>query len=101
MVEGQEGVSWRQWLALARAVEAGGLAALMRSDHYLSSGPTRRDLGALDAWGTSKSLAAVTDHVRLGTFVSPSAAIPPAPQKHAVHLTRPAPITTVPHPAWR
>jgi alkanesulfonate monooxygenase SsuD/methylene tetrahydromethanopterin reductase-like flavin-dependent oxidoreductase (luciferase family) len=36
MVEGQEGVSWEQWLALARACEESGLEGLFRSDHYLS-----------------------------------------------------------------
>jgi alkanesulfonate monooxygenase SsuD/methylene tetrahydromethanopterin reductase-like flavin-dependent oxidoreductase (luciferase family) len=36
MIEGQEGVSWDQWLALALACEEAGLEALFRSDHYLS-----------------------------------------------------------------
>jgi alkanesulfonate monooxygenase SsuD/methylene tetrahydromethanopterin reductase-like flavin-dependent oxidoreductase (luciferase family) len=52
MIEGQEGVSWAQWMALARAAEAGGFDALMRSDHFLAVSPARRDPGALDAWGT-------------------------------------------------
>ena len=37
MIEGQEGVSWPQWLALARACEEHGVPALFRSDHYLDS----------------------------------------------------------------
>jgi alkanesulfonate monooxygenase SsuD/methylene tetrahydromethanopterin reductase-like flavin-dependent oxidoreductase (luciferase family) len=70
MIEGQEGVSWEQWLALARACEEAGIEALFRSDHYQSlcqdpEGP------ALDAWATISALAAVTEHVRLGTLVSP------------------------------
>ena len=37
MVEGQEGVSWDEWLALADACERHGLEAMYRSDHYLST----------------------------------------------------------------
>ena len=36
MIEGQEGVSWEHWLALAQACEQHGVEALFRSDHYLS-----------------------------------------------------------------
>ena len=36
MIEGQEGVSWEDWLALAEACEEHGVEALFRSDHYLS-----------------------------------------------------------------
>ena len=36
MIEGQEGVSWEQWLALAQACEEHGIPALFRSDHYLN-----------------------------------------------------------------
>ena len=70
MIEGQEGVSWEQWLALARACEESGVESLFRSDHYLSV-VDRRERGALDAWGTICGLAAVTERVRLGTLVSP------------------------------
>jgi F420-dependent oxidoreductase-like protein len=70
MVEGQEDVTWDQWVALARACEDHGLEGLFRSDHYLSvSGKPER--GSLDAWATLSALAAVTDRVRLGTLVSP------------------------------
>ena len=77
MIEGQEGVSWEQWLALARACEERGIEALFRSDHYQSvfgiSGAA-----ALDAWATLAALAAVTERVRLGTLVSP-VDLPPPP----------------------
>lgn len=33
MVEGQEGETWRDWVAIAEAVEASGLDGLFRSDH--------------------------------------------------------------------
>ena len=70
MIEGQEGVSWEQWLALARAAEDAGLDGLFRSDHYRSI--TRGEpAGALDAWATLAGLAAVTTRIRLGTMVSP------------------------------
>jgi alkanesulfonate monooxygenase SsuD/methylene tetrahydromethanopterin reductase-like flavin-dependent oxidoreductase (luciferase family) len=70
MVEGQEGVTWPQWVALARAAEDAGLDALFRSDHYQANG---RDpnAGSLDAWTTLAGLAAVTERIRLGTLVSP------------------------------
>jgi F420-dependent oxidoreductase-like protein len=71
MVEGQEGVAWDQWLALARACERGGLDGLFRSDHYLSVfGRTER--GSLDAWSTLAALASCTERIRLGTLVSPA-----------------------------
>lgn len=70
MVEGQEGVSWEQWLALAHASEEAGLDGLFRSDHYRSI--VRGDpAGSLDAWTTLAGLAARTKRLRLGTLVSP------------------------------
>jgi alkanesulfonate monooxygenase SsuD/methylene tetrahydromethanopterin reductase-like flavin-dependent oxidoreductase (luciferase family) len=70
MIEGQEGVSWEQWLALGQACEEHGIETLFRSDHYLSQGDDgRRD--ALDAWTTLAGLAARTTELRLGTLVSP------------------------------
>jgi F420-dependent oxidoreductase-like protein len=70
MIEGQEGVSWEDWLALAKACEAHGIPALFRSDHYLNLGGAP-DRGSLDAWATISALAAVTDSLQLGTLVSP------------------------------
>ena len=70
MIEGQEGVTWNDWVALAHACESTGFEGLFRSDHYLSfSHPNER--GALDAWATVNALAAVTERIRLGTMVSP------------------------------
>ena len=70
MIEGQEGVTWKQWVALARACENGGIDTMFRSDHYLSIG-RGGDAGSLDAWATIAGLAAVTTTLRLGTLVSP------------------------------
>jgi F420-dependent oxidoreductase-like protein len=70
MIEGQEDVSWDDWVALANACE-GGLEGLFRSDHYLSvMGHAGRS--SLDAWATVCALAAVTRRIRLGTLVSPA-----------------------------
>src|SRR3954452_941834 len=70
MIEGQEGVTWDQWKALARACEDAGIETLFRSDHYLSV-EGKRDRGSLDAWTTIAALGAVTSKLRLGTLVSP------------------------------
>jgi alkanesulfonate monooxygenase SsuD/methylene tetrahydromethanopterin reductase-like flavin-dependent oxidoreductase (luciferase family) len=70
MIEGQEGVSWEQWVALAQAAESAGLEGLFRSDHYRSI--VRGDpAGSLDAWATLAGLAAITTDLRLGTMVTP------------------------------
>ncbi len=71
MVEGQEGVTWTEWVALARTCEAHGIPKLFRSDHYLNLGGVA-ERGSLDAWGTLSALAAVTSTLRLGTMVSPA-----------------------------
>jgi len=70
MNEGQEGVAWAQWLALAEAVEDAGLEGLFRSDHYRSI-RNDEEAGSLDAWTTLAGLAARTSRIRLGTMVSP------------------------------
>ncbi len=71
MIEGQEGVAWADWVALARACERLGFDALFRSDHYLSvDGQAAR--GSLDAWGTVSALSAITERLRFGTLVSPA-----------------------------
>ena len=69
MIEGQEGVTWGDWVALARACEGSGVEAMFRSDHY--SGFLGDRDGSPDAWATINALAAVTERVRLGTLVSP------------------------------
>jgi F420-dependent oxidoreductase-like protein len=71
MIEGQEDVTWEDWVALADACERSGVEALFRSDHYLSvMGEGER--GALDAWAVISALAARTTRLRLGTMVSPT-----------------------------
>jgi alkanesulfonate monooxygenase SsuD/methylene tetrahydromethanopterin reductase-like flavin-dependent oxidoreductase (luciferase family) len=77
MIEGQEGVTWPQWLALAEATERAGLDALFRSDHYRSI-VRGEPAGSLDAWATLAALAARTERIRLGTLVSPVTFRPPS-----------------------
>jgi alkanesulfonate monooxygenase SsuD/methylene tetrahydromethanopterin reductase-like flavin-dependent oxidoreductase (luciferase family) len=77
MVEGQEGVTWEHWLALAEACETAGLDGLFRSDHYLSI-VRGGEAGSLDAWATIAALAARTERLLLGTLVSPVTFRPPA-----------------------
>jgi F420-dependent oxidoreductase-like protein len=72
MIEGQEDVSWPDWVALARACEEHRIPALFRSDHYMNLDGGRPDRAALDAWATVCALAALTTTVRLGTLVSPA-----------------------------
>jgi len=72
MIEGQEGVTWPQWRALAAACEEHGIPALFRSDHYQNLDGRHPERGALDAWGTTNALAALTTRLRLGTLVSPA-----------------------------
>ena len=69
MIEGQEGVTWEDWVALARACEEHGVEAMFRSDHYLSQTDPGRP--ALDAWAVIPALAALTERIELGTLVSP------------------------------
>jgi alkanesulfonate monooxygenase SsuD/methylene tetrahydromethanopterin reductase-like flavin-dependent oxidoreductase (luciferase family) len=70
MIEGQEGVTWEQWLALAETAETAGLEGLFRSDHYKTI-VRGGEAGSLDAWATLAALAARTERLRLGTLVSP------------------------------
>jgi alkanesulfonate monooxygenase SsuD/methylene tetrahydromethanopterin reductase-like flavin-dependent oxidoreductase (luciferase family) len=69
MIEGQEGVTWDDWVALAAACEEHGVEALFRSDHYVSGFDETRPV--LDAWATIAGLAARTTKLELGTLVSP------------------------------
>jgi F420-dependent oxidoreductase-like protein len=72
MIEGQEDVTWEDWVAIARACEASGVGTLFRSDHYLSVEGGREERGSLDALTTLAGLAAITEKLRLGTMVSPA-----------------------------
>ena len=70
MIEGQEGVTWEDWVRIARLAEESGFEGLFRSDHYTAIIRDRAD--ALDAWTTLAGLATHTERIRLGTLVSPA-----------------------------
>src|SRR4051812_33987908 len=70
MIEGQEGVRWDHWKAIAAACEESGIDTLFRSDHYLSV-EGQRERGSLDAWTQIAALGAITSTLRFGTLVSP------------------------------
>ena len=69
MLEGQEGVTWPQWLAIAQACERLGFEGLFSSDHYLSV--VQPDPGSNETWTLLGALAARTERLRLGAMVSP------------------------------
>src|SRR3954468_13718328 len=87
MIEGQEDVTWPQWVALAQTCDEHGIDGLFRSDHY--RGWTRSPGGALDAWTTLAGLAAVTERIRLGTWslLSPSGRPQSSPRAHSPSTT--------------
>src|SRR6476619_2286768 len=67
--EPQQGATYDDLLAVARAAEDLGFSGFFRSDHYLH---TSGDGGAgpTDAWTTLAGLARETSTIRLGTLVS-------------------------------
>ena len=70
MSEPQQGLSYAEILALARAAEEAGFEAFFRSDHYASF-PGASGLPTTDAWATLAGLARETSRINLGALVSP------------------------------
>jgi F420-dependent oxidoreductase-like protein len=68
--EPQQGATYDQLLAVAKAAEAGGFDAFFRSDHYRSMGSTDGLPGPTDSWVTLGALAVQTERIRLGTLVT-------------------------------
>ena len=70
MIEGQEGLTWERWRALARTVEDAGYAGLYRSDHLtgLFGDPSR---SSLETWASLTWLASHTQRIRFGPLVCP------------------------------
>jgi F420-dependent oxidoreductase-like protein len=69
--EPQQGASYAQQLAVARAAEDLGFDGWFRSDHYLAMSGDGLP-GPSDAWVTLAGLARETRRLRLGTLVSPA-----------------------------
>ncbi len=67
--EPQQGATYDDLLAVARAAEDLGYGAFFRSDHYLGMG-TRGEPGPTDAWVTLAGLARDTSRIRLGTLMT-------------------------------
>lgn len=73
MIEPQQGASYDEQLAVARATEDGGFDGFFRSDHFHAGvipalGP--RPPGPTDAWLTLAALARETSRIRLGTMMT-------------------------------
>src|SRR5689334_21679286 len=68
--EPQQGASYDELLAMAKATEDGGFDAFFRSDHYLTMSGDGLP-GPTDAWITLAGLARETSRIKLGTLVSP------------------------------
>lgn len=68
--EPQQGFSYDEQLAFARATERAGFDGFFRSDHYMRMGPGDPLPGPTDAWTTLAGLARETTRIRLGTLVS-------------------------------
>lgn len=68
--EPQQGASYDDLLAVAKAAEDLGYDAFFRSDHYLKMGGASGLPGPTDAWTTLAGLARETSRIRLGTLVT-------------------------------
>ncbi|WP_149205069.1 LLM class F420-dependent oxidoreductase [Actinotalea subterranea] len=68
--EPQQGATYDEILAVAKATEELGFDAFFRSDHYLVMGDGDGLPGPTDAWTTLAGLARETSRIRLGTLVS-------------------------------
>lgn len=69
MIEGQDGVDWPRWQALARAADSLGYAGLYRSDHFTNPGGELKE--ALELWISQAWLASHTERIAFGPVVSP------------------------------
>jgi F420-dependent oxidoreductase-like protein len=68
--EPQQGASYDDLLAVARATEELGFDAFFRSDHFLRMGGVSGLPGPTDSWATLAGLARETTRIRLGTLLT-------------------------------
>ncbi|MDQ7820784.1 MAG: TIGR03560 family F420-dependent LLM class oxidoreductase [Armatimonadota bacterium] len=80
MIEGQNGLTWDRWRAVARAVEDLGFAGLYRSDHFTNPAPPDRE--SLELWVSLAWLATHTARIAFGPLVTPCSF------RHPVHTAR-------------
>jgi len=69
MIEGQDGLTWERWQAVAELVEDAGFVGLYRSDHYTNAQPP--DKASLELWTSLTWLADNTERIEFGPLVSP------------------------------
>jgi F420-dependent oxidoreductase-like protein len=69
MLEGQDGLNWDRWQAIARVVEDSGLVGLYRSDHFTNPQGPYKD--SLECWTSLAWLASNTSRIEFGPMVSP------------------------------
>lgn len=77
-VEPQQGASYADQLAVAKAAESLGYSAFFRSDHYLAMSGDGLP-GPTDSWVTLGALARETSTIRLGTMVTSATFRHPGP----------------------
>src|SRR5215471_9386957 len=69
MVEGQDGLNWDRWIAIAKTAEEVGFAGLYRSDHFTNPVGPFKD--SLECWVSLAYLATNTSRLEFGPMVSP------------------------------
>lgn len=69
-VEPQQGASFADLLAVARATREAGFSAFFRSDHLLRMGDGDPGRGPSDSWVTLAAIGALVPDIRLGTLVT-------------------------------
>jgi len=69
MLEGQNGLNWKHWQAIARLAERVGFVGLFRSDHFTNARPP--DLDSLEMWVSLTWLASHTSRLEFGPLVTP------------------------------
>nr|MDT0523786.1 TIGR03560 family F420-dependent LLM class oxidoreductase [Streptomyces sp. DSM 41633] len=77
-VEPQQGATYSDQLAVARAAEALSYSAFFRSDHYLAMSGDGLP-GPTDSWVTLAGIARETSTIRLGTMVTSATFRHPGP----------------------
>jgi F420-dependent oxidoreductase-like protein len=82
-VEPQQGATYDDQLAVARAAESLGFSAFFRSDHYLAMDAEGLP-GPTDSWVTLAGIARETATIRLGTLVTSATFRYPGPLAIAV-----------------
>jgi F420-dependent oxidoreductase-like protein len=82
--EPQQGASYDDLLAVARAAEELGFDGYFRSDHFLSMGGVSGLPGPTESWVTLAGLARETSRIRLGTLLTSATFRSPGPLAVAV-----------------